>query len=216
HLHAGEVLAQALVGAVAEGEVVGGVVAVDVDEIGVLEATAVVVAGGGDHEDSRALGDGDATDLGGLRRDAAPRGLGPVVPQALLDGIGDERGVGADLVPDDAVRHEGLDGVGDAVGRRLVGGDDAGQHQRVQVGAGDAPALGGLRRDAARRGLGPVGPQALLAGIGDGRGVGADLVPDDAVLHEELAGVGDAVGRRLVGGDDAGHHHRVQVGVGDD
>lgn len=58
--------------------------------------------------------------------------------------------------------------------------------------------------------------QAFFDRVGDQARVGADLFPHVAMFEQQPQGIRRGVGGRLVRGDDAGHHHRVQVGVGDD
>jgi len=137
HLHPGQVLAHALVAAVAERQVVRGVVAVEVQRVRVLEVALVVVGRSHDDQQPRALRDFDAADPRVGHGKPPPRDDGAGQAQALLDGVGDERGVGADVLPRLAVLQQQAQRVGRGVGRRLVRGDHAGHHHRVQVGVGD-------------------------------------------------------------------------------
>ena len=75
--------------------------------------------------------------------------------------------------------------------------------------------------DVARRHPAPGGDRAVVAQaflhrVRDQARVLADLLPGVRMLQQQLDRVGAGVGRGLVRGDDAGHHHRVQVGVGHD
>ncbi|KAF1056008.1 MAG: hypothetical protein GAK34_00426 [Delftia tsuruhatensis] len=137
HLHARQVLAHALVRAIAEGQVVAGVVAVDVEEVGIGEMPLVMVGRRGHDEQLRARRHGHAADHHVARGQAPPGGHRAVVAQAFLHGIGDQRGVLADLLPGAGMLQQQLDGVGRGIGRGLVRGHDAGHHHGVQVGVGD-------------------------------------------------------------------------------
>lgn len=232
HLHAGEVLAEALVHAVAEGQVLHGVRAADVDAVRVVEVARVVVGRRAGDEQLGALGDRDATDRG-VPGGAPPPGRDRAgVAQALLDGVGDQVGVLADLVPHGAVLEQELDHVGGGVGGRLVGGDGAGHHHRVQVGVGDDVRLRGLGTDAERHPAGAVGVGAdaveHLAGVlpeaadavRDGhlllrRGPppGVDGVRDGEALERRDVLVRDAEEVQRDGQRDVVEHLRDQVGV---
>ena len=92
---AGEAGAEAEVGAVAEGQVTD-VVAVDVEDVGLLEATIVAVRRRHDRQDGAARGHGDAVTVDVLHHVPRRRVPGGLVAQRLLDHAGDERAVGDD------------------------------------------------------------------------------------------------------------------------
>ncbi len=74
HLHAGQVLSQALVTAVPERQVIARVLAADVEVVGMVEVALVVVRGRRDDQQLRAFGNVDAADRGVGGDEAAPRG----------------------------------------------------------------------------------------------------------------------------------------------
>ena len=136
HFHARQVLAHALVRAVAKGQVVAGVVPADVQQVGVGEVPLVVVGGRGDDQQLAAGRDVDAADLRVGRHQPAPGRHRAVVAQALFHRVGDQAGVFTDVAPHLRVLQQQLHGVGGGVGRGFVRGDDAGHHHRVQVRVG--------------------------------------------------------------------------------
>ena len=118
-------------GAVAEGQVIAGIVAVNVEQVGIDKMLLVVVGRRGDDEQLAAGRNGLAADHHILGGQAPPGGYRAVVAQAFLHGIGDQRGIGADLLPDLGVLQQQLDGIGRGIGRGFVRGDEAGHHPGV-------------------------------------------------------------------------------------
>ena len=136
HLHPGEVVAHALVAAVAEREVIAALSRWMSNSSGVLEMAAVAV-GRRLTIRSRALRDRHAADGGVGGGHAAPRDDRPRVAQALLDRVGDQRGIGADLVPHARAARAAGGTCWPRRGGGLMRGNDARHHHRVQVAVGD-------------------------------------------------------------------------------
>jgi hypothetical protein len=183
-LDAGEGGAEAVVDAVAEGEVlVGG--AADVEAVGVGDERGVAVGGGEVEEQALADLESLAAELEGLVDPPRNDLHGGVVAEHLLDGGGDEGGVVAQGGPLLGVAGEGPRAVADQVAGGLVAGEQqhGGEHQQLGLAEVLAVVLGGTQG----------GQQVVLrlgAARGDQRGdVGGELVeaPGD---RGELAGRG--------------------------
>ena len=148
HLHARQVLAHALMRSVAEGQVFAGVVAPDVEQVGVREMPLVVVGRRGDDQQLGAGRDVDALDGHIPGGQAPPGGHRAVVPQALVDRVRDQARIVANLAPGAWMLQQQLEGVGGRIGGGFVRRDDAGHHHRVQVGVGHHVRVFGLLADA--------------------------------------------------------------------
>ena len=110
-----QVLAHALVRAVAKGQVLAGVVAVNVKQVGVGKARLVVV-GRGHHDQQLGAGrDRHATHVHVTRGQTPPGRHRAVVAQAFFDRIGYQAGVIADFAPDPGVLQQQLERVGRGV-----------------------------------------------------------------------------------------------------
>ena len=160
HLHARQVLAHALVRAVAKRQVIAGVVAADIQQVGVGEVPLVVVGGRGDDQQLAAGGNADAADLRVNRHQPAPGRHRAVVPQALFHRVRNQAGVFTDFAPHLRVLQQQLHGVGGGVGRGFVRGDDARHHHGVQVRIGHHLGVFALLAQAV---LHPAGRLGVLA-----------------------------------------------------
>ena len=98
-LHPGHRGAETEVDPLAEGDVAAGVVPMDVEPIRVCEASRIAVRRGEQQVHRRPGGDVDAAHVRVAVGDPPPAQLAAVEPDDLLDGCGDERRVGADLLP---------------------------------------------------------------------------------------------------------------------
>ena len=147
-LHPREVLAHALVRAVAEGQMVAGIVAMDVEQVGVMKVPLVVIARGHDHQDLRAGGQHDATDADILQRDAPPRDDRAGKAQALFDRIRKQRRIVGQFVPGARVLQQQPQCIRGGIRRSFVRGDDTGHHHRMQVGVSNHVRMFGLQANA--------------------------------------------------------------------
>ena len=94
------------------------------------------------HEDLGAGRDVVAGQRRRLGRDPAPRDLARLVPQHLLDGVGDQRRIGDELAPLVAPRQEADEAVADQVGDGLVTGEREAVDDRLDLAIGELVGVG--------------------------------------------------------------------------
>ncbi|CAK0157182.1 Uncharacterised protein [Burkholderia pseudomallei] len=159
HLHAREMLAHALMRTVAERQVIGGIVAVDVEQVRIGEAALVTIRRRRDDQQLRAGGNRNAADRRVARRDPPPRDDRSAVTQALVDRVRDQRRVVTQLSPRARMLEQQLQRVRRCVRGGLVRGNDARHHHRMQIRIGDDVRMLALHADAE---LHPAGPRRIL------------------------------------------------------
>ena len=123
-LELGEHVAQAVVDAEPEGQVLAGVGAGDVEVLAGVELGLVPVGRAHEEQQLRAFGDGDAADFGVLEGLAAPADDRAGVAQDLVDGGGDFLRVLHQLLPLLGAGQEFAERVGDQRGGGLVAGEE--------------------------------------------------------------------------------------------
>ena len=164
HFHAADILAHALMRAIPEGQVIGRIVAPDIQLIGVLEMARIVVGRGHHHQDLATLGDNDPRNISIAGGNAPPRDHGPGMAQTFLDRRRDQAGIVADRLPLRRMAKQLAQRIGGCERGGFMRGDDDRHHHRVQIAVGDDlgvvavladhvihPAMRGLARIDARR-----------------------------------------------------------------
>ena len=146
HLDAGQLLAEALVDAVAEGQVTAGL-AVDVQGVGVLEALRVAVGGQQRDDDGRSLADRLAAELDVLRGVAVEDVGDGQVAHELLDGVGHQVRVGAQLGQLLGVLQEREGAQCQHVGGGLVAGEQQQEGDADQLLDGEVVVAGQVGQD---------------------------------------------------------------------
>ena len=160
-LELAEARAGAVVDALAEREVVVGVLARGVERVGLGEDVGVAPGRREPEEQLRALGQVDAAERRRLRGDPPPHRHRGVVAQRLVDRAGDQLAVGHDRLPARSVLQQPPDQVADQVVRRLVAGEREREQDRGDLLVGER--LGVLVVDGEQRARVVVGAVVDLA-----------------------------------------------------
>lgn len=147
--HSGEGGAEAVVDAVAEGEVVAGA-AGDVEAVGVGEVAGIAVGGSEADEEHGAGGKVDAGHGDGAGGGAEQAMHGGVPPEDFLDGGGEQVGAIGEELCLVGVRGEGGGTVADQVRGGFVAGDEEQDGEQGDLGCGEGLGVVGVaRRDEA-------------------------------------------------------------------
>jgi len=136
HFHPADILAHALVAAVAEGQVINGIVPVDVEPVAVFEMAFVLVARCLNDEKLGPLRQLHTAEQSRRRCLSAPGNNRPGVAQTFLDRIGNEARVIADVFPGLAVAQQRLEHVGRGKRGGLMCGNDDRHHHGMHVAVG--------------------------------------------------------------------------------
>ena len=112
HFHTANVFAHTLMRAIAKGQVIHRVIAVNVECGGVLKMAVVLIARGLHDQQFRAFGQVNAVQGGRGGGLPPPCHDGPGIAQAFFDGVGDQGRIGANVIPRLTVGQQGFEHVG--------------------------------------------------------------------------------------------------------
>ena len=133
HFHACDILAHALMTAIAKSQMIDGIVTVDVEFVTLLEMTFVLIAGSLNDQQFgpfRQVGPSHPGRGGGL---SSPGDDGPGIPQAFLHRVGNQLRILADVFPGLPVGQQGLEHIGRRQRSRFMGGNDDRHHHRMDI-----------------------------------------------------------------------------------
>jgi hypothetical protein len=173
------------VDALAEREVVVGVLARRVEPVRVREDVAVAAGRGEPQEELRPLGQVDAAERDRPRGDPPPSRHRGVEAQRLVDRAGDQVAVGRDRLPARTLLQQPPDEVAHQVVRRLVAGEGEREQDR-----GDLLVVERLRV------LVMDGEQSARVVVGAVVGLARDELPQTAAIGGHVARVLDLLLRR--------------------